>query len=123
MSQSDKQICEPCRTGAPPASSLELAEFQSRYPHWQIKTVTDEPRVQREYSFPDFAAALEFANKVGALAEEQNHHPLLQVEWGKVLVAWWTHKIKNIHQNDLLMAAKTEELFGNTGDGIRDTGV
>jgi 4a-hydroxytetrahydrobiopterin dehydratase len=54
------------------------------------------------------------ANRVGELAEEENHHPLLTVEWGRVLVAWWTHKIRNIHHNDLLMAAKTDALFENT---------
>jgi 4a-hydroxytetrahydrobiopterin dehydratase len=112
MNDADKVVCEPCRQDSPPATGAEVETFIANHPGWVVADVKGEPQVQRQYTFPDFAAALAFANKVGALAEEQNHHPLLQVEWGKVLVAWWTHKIKNIHKNDLIMAARTDELFG-----------
>lgn len=104
-------VCEPCRKGAPPSTEQEIADFQAKHPGWEVTSVDGEPRVQKRYEFPDFVSALAFANKVGAAAEEQQHHPLLQVEWGKVLVAWWTHKIRNIHGNDLIMAGKTDELF------------
>src|SRR5690606_7533172 len=93
------------------ATPEEIKSFQSQIPDWQTLEVNGEPRLQREYSFPDFASALEFTNKVGAIAEEEGHHPALTTEWGKVTVAWWTHKIKNIHRNDLVMAAKTDKLF------------
>jgi 4a-hydroxytetrahydrobiopterin dehydratase len=112
MTESNKQHCEPCRHGAPPATAQELKAFQERHRDWEIVEVGGEPRVQRTYPFPDFAEALIFANRVGELAEAENHHPLLTVEWGRVLVAWWTHKIRNIHPNDLLMASKTDEIFG-----------
>lgn len=108
-----QQKCEACRVGAPPATTQEIKEFQSQSPNWQVVTIDGEPRVQREYSFPDFVSALEFTNKVGAIAEEEGHHPALTTEWGKVLVGWWTHKIKDIHRNDLIMAAKTDKLYGS----------
>lgn len=68
-------------------------------------------------SFPNFRSALDFTNKIGALVEAEGHHPALTTEYGKVTVAWWTHKIKNIHRNDLIMAAKTDEIFENVGGG------
>ena len=62
------------------------------------------------YPFPDFAQALAFTQKVGELAEEERHHPALLTEWGRVTVAWWTHKIRGLHRNDFIMAAKTDRL-------------
>lgn len=111
MEQLTQQECTACRVGAPPATAQEIEAYRPQIPDWQFIEVAGEPRVQREYSFPDFATALEFTNKVGALAESQGHHPALLLEWGKVTVGWWTHKIKNIHLNDLVMAAKTDEIF------------
>lgn len=66
--------------------------------------------LRRVYKFRDFAQALSFTNKVGALAEAQGHHPALLTEWGKVTVMWWTHKIGGLHKNDFIMAAKTDKL-------------
>ena len=68
------------------------------------------PRLERVLTFPDFAAALEFTNAVGRLAEEQDHHPAILTEWGRVTVTWWTHKIRGLHRNDFVMAAKTDAL-------------
>jgi 4a-hydroxytetrahydrobiopterin dehydratase len=68
-------------------------------------------RLQRAFKFKNFAEALQFTNQVGALAEEEGHHPALLTEWGKVTVTWWTHKIKGLHRNDFIMAAKTDELY------------
>ena len=65
-------------------------------------------RLARAYKFKDFSQALNFANQVGALAEEEGHHPALLTEWGQVTVTWWTHKIKRLHSNDFIMTAKTE---------------
>ena len=103
--------CETCRKDAPGVTREEIADFQSQFPNWQILEVGGEPRLQREYSVADFQAALDFANRVGAEAETQNHHPAFTVEYGKITVAWWTHTIKNISGNDLVMAAKTDQLF------------
>ena len=95
------------KTAAPQA----IADFQSQNPGWQILKIDGESRLQREYSFPDFQAALDFTNRVGAIAETENHHPSITTEYGKVIVGWWTHTIKNISAQDLIMAAKTDAIF------------
>lgn len=67
--------------------------------------------LERTFRFKNFAQALAFTNRVGELAESEGHHPLLQTEWGKVKVSWWTHVIRDLHQNDFIMAAKTDILY------------
>ena len=67
--------------------------------------------IELVFSVDDFAQALEFTNKVGELAEEEGHHPALLTEWGRTTVTWWTHKIRGLHRNDFIMAAKTDELY------------
>jgi 4a-hydroxytetrahydrobiopterin dehydratase len=68
-------------------------------------------RLERAFGFPTFADALAFTNRVGTLAEAEGHHPALLTEWGRVTVTWWTHKIRGLHRNDFIMAAKTDALF------------
>jgi len=68
------------------------------------------PRLEKLYRFKSFLEAMQFSQKVAGIAEEEGHHPAILTEWGKVRVAWWTHKIKGIHRNDLIMAAKTDDL-------------
>ena len=68
------------------------------------------PRLERTFKLPNFAAALELTNKVGELAESEGHHPAILTEWGRVTVTWWTHKIRGLHRNDVIMAAKTDEI-------------
>ncbi len=85
--------------------------MQPQIPDWQVKEVSGEPRLERVFKFKDFAQALAFTDKVGAIAAQEDHHPLLITEWGKVTVDWWTHKIGGLHKNDFIMAAKTDELY------------
>jgi 4a-hydroxytetrahydrobiopterin dehydratase len=68
-------------------------------------------RLEKVYQFNNFEQALRFTNEVGAIAEAENHHPSILTEWGKVTVSWWTHKITGLHNNDFIMAARTEELY------------
>ena len=103
--------CEVCRVGAPQATDEEVAAYLKRLPDWSIAEYDVIRRLERTFRFKNFVDALAFANKVGALAEEEGHHPSLLVEWGKVRVIWWTHKIKGLHRNDFIMAAKTDEAF------------
>lgn len=103
--------CEACRADAPRLSADEIQNLQREIPLWQVKTRESVPILTRGYTFKNFAAALAFTNRVGELAEAANHHPALITEWGKVTVEWWTHKIKGLHKNDFVMAAKTEQLF------------
>jgi 4a-hydroxytetrahydrobiopterin dehydratase len=102
--------CEVCRAGAPPATSEEIANFRGQIPDWEILTVCGIELLSRSFTFRNFAEALAFTNRVGALAEAEGHHPALFTEWGKVTVQWWTHKLKGLHRNDLIMAAKTDAL-------------
>ena len=67
-------------------------------------------RLRRAFKFKDFREAMQFTNRVGELAEQEDHHPAILTEWGKVTVTWWTHKIKGLHRNDFIMAAKTDSL-------------
>ena len=75
----------------------------------------DEPRLRRAYRFGNFATALTFTNLIGELAESEGHHPALLTEWGRVTVDWWTHKIGDIHLNDLIMAARSDTLHDAAG--------
>jgi len=103
--------CEACRVGAPLLSANELTRLLSDIPDWQVKDVDGIQQLQRVFIFPNFIQAMAFANKVGLLAETQGHHPALLVEWGRVTVDWWSHKIKGLHKNDVVMAAKTDLAF------------
>ncbi len=111
MSDLTAGTCEPCRVGAPLISDEALRELSSQIPDWQVLSVDGVKQLKRQFDFDNFTAAMAFANAVGALAEEQGHHPALLVEWGKVNVSWWTHKIGGLHRNDVVMAAKTDTLY------------
>lgn len=112
MTELTRQTCEPCRAGAPPASEAEITAWRPQIPDWDIVEREGIPRLERVFSFPDFVGALSFTSRVGALAEEHGHHPALLTEWGRVTVSWWTHKIRNLHVNDFIMAARTDAAFG-----------
>ena len=81
-------------------------------PQWKVVERDGIPHLERVFKLKNFVQALAFTNKVGAIAEEQGHHPLIVTEWGKVTVQWWTHVIRGLHRNDFIMAAKTDEIFG-----------
>jgi 4a-hydroxytetrahydrobiopterin dehydratase len=102
--------CVACRRDAPTVTAEEVAELHPQVPDWEILEVEGIKRLRRVFSFDDFASALAFTDSVGVLAEEEGHHPALLTEWGRVTVSWWTHKIKGLHRNDFIMAAKTDEL-------------
>ena len=103
--------CEVCRTGAPKVTDEEAAEFMQQIPAWVILESDGIKRLERSFSFKNFVDALAFTNKVGQIAEDEGHHPAIMTEWGKVAVAWWTHKIGGLHHNDFVMAAKTDQLY------------
>jgi 4a-hydroxytetrahydrobiopterin dehydratase len=102
--------CVACRADSPKVTEDEVAELKPQIPDWQLIERDGIPRLERVFKLHNFAEALAFTNRVGALAEEQGHHPALLTEWGKVTVTWWTHKIKGLHRNDFIMAAKTDEI-------------
>lgn len=104
------QKCEACAAGAPAVEGAERAKMLEEIPNWTVVDEDAVPKLERVFKFKDFVSALAFTQRVGQAAEEQNHHPALLTEWGKVTVRWWTHKIKNLHRNDFVMAARTDEL-------------
>jgi len=105
------QKCSACRPDTPPVTEEEKAKLMPQIPDWQIVQCEEMPRLERVYKLHDFVHALEFTNQVGAIAEEEGHHPALLTEWGQVTVGWWTHAIRNLHINDFIMAAKTDRVY------------
>ncbi len=93
-------------------TQAEIERHLEDVPGWEVVTEDGEPRLKRVFKFKDFAQALAFTNHVGAIAEQQNHHPALLTEWGKVTVYWWTHKVRGLQLEDFVMARKTAELYG-----------
>jgi 4a-hydroxytetrahydrobiopterin dehydratase len=107
--------CTACRRDAPTVTADEMTELRPQVPEWELVEEDGIERLRRVFRFDDFASALRFTDAVGALAEEEGHHPALLTEWGRVTVTWWTHKIKGLHRNDFIMAAKSEALFEAAG--------
>lgn len=111
MSDLSRQICVACRVGAPLATEAQIEEFMPQLPDWQIIEIDGIKRLQRLFSFRNFVEAQAFSIKVGVIAEREGHHPALLTEWGQVTVTWWSHKIKGLHVDDFIMAAKTDVLL------------
>ncbi|MBN1362758.1 MAG: 4a-hydroxytetrahydrobiopterin dehydratase [Sedimentisphaerales bacterium] len=108
MSPVAERHCVPCQSGARPLSGDELEQQIDQLGEgW---TVIEGKRLQKEFKFDDFRQALDFVNRVGELAEEENHHPNIEFTWGKATITLWTHKIKGLHENDFILAAKIDEL-------------
>ncbi|HWD20809.1 MAG TPA: 4a-hydroxytetrahydrobiopterin dehydratase [Verrucomicrobiae bacterium] len=108
MPELAQQECVPCKGGHPPLHGAELSRLQPQLnPAWRV---VEEHHLERDYKFPDFRQALDFTNKVGALAEVQNHHPDIQLAWGKVKLTLWTHKIDGLTESDFVFAAKVDKL-------------
>ena len=104
--------CVACRGGEPTLTEAEIAEYQPQVPDWHLIELDNVKRIERSFKFKNFVEALGFTDQVGGIAEAEGHHPVIVTEWGKVTVTWWTHKIKGLHRNDFIMAAKTDRLYG-----------
>jgi len=111
MEELTKLKCVACRGGEPTVTDAEIAQYAPQVPEWQIVERENIKRLERAFKFKNFVEALAFTNKVGEIAEAEGHHPVIITEWGKVTVTWWTHKIKGLHRNDFIMAAKTDQLY------------
>jgi 4a-hydroxytetrahydrobiopterin dehydratase len=108
-----QQKCVACSKDAPKVTDDEVAELHPQIPDWDIVEVDGEKRLERVFRFDNFREALDFTREVGEIAEDEGHHPALLTEWGRTTVSWWTHKIKGLHRNDFIMAAKTDQLAGS----------
>ncbi len=92
------------------ATPEEIDQYLRQLSGWQVIEVAGVRHLEKRYAFNNFEKALRFTNAVGALAEQNNHHPAILTEWGRVTVTWWTHKIAGLHVNDFVMAAKTDNI-------------
>lgn len=111
MTDLNQMKCVTPRGDEPTLAEAEIHTLHPQVPEWEIKEVDREKRLERVFKFKNFAEAIKFTNQVGRIAEEEDHHPLIITEWGKVTVDWWTHKIGGLHRNDFIMAAKTDEIY------------
>jgi 4a-hydroxytetrahydrobiopterin dehydratase len=103
-----EKTCTPCHGGIPPLTRDEAESLQTQVPDWQL--VDDAHRVDRTFRFRNFREALRFVQQVGELAETEGHHPDISFGWGYATVSLRTKKIKGLHQNDFIMAAKIDRL-------------
>ena len=103
-----QKTCVPCQGGIPPIPRAEAEKLLKETPGWTLSG--DATRINRKFTFPDFATAQKFVNKVGDLAETEGHHPDISFGWGYADVLFFTHKIKGLHENDFIMAAKVNAL-------------
>ena len=110
MSDLARERCSACEPGAPAVTGEERAQLLERLPGWTVRYENGVPVLVRLFVCADFAAALRFANSIGATADAEDHHPRLVVEWGRVEVSWWTHTIEGLHRNDFILAARTDAL-------------
>lgn len=109
MSKLSKKKCVPCEGGVEPLNPDQAEEFMKELsPEWML--IDQHRMLARTFTFKDFKQALAFANKVGAIAEEEQHHPDLTVGYGNLGVELTTHSIGGLSENDFIVAAKIDEL-------------
>ena len=111
MAELTQEKCVACRADAPHVTDREISELHPQVPEWKLIEEGGIRKLDRVFHFPNFVRALAFTNRVGDLAEAEGHHPRLVTEWGRVAVTWWTHKIRDLHRNDFIMASKTDRLY------------
>ncbi len=112
MSQLTEEKCTACRVDSPHVTDSQFNQLHPEIPEWKLIEEAGIRKLERGFRFPNFVKALAFTNGVGELAEAEGHHPRLTTEWGRVTITWWTHKIRDLHHNDFIMAAQTDRLYG-----------
>ncbi len=103
--------CTAISATTPRLADQEIGEYQAKLPDWEIYTRDGEPRLEKVFQFKDFNLAMDFTNRVANISNQEDHHPAILTEWGRVTVTWWTHRIQGLHLNDFIMAAKTDQLY------------
>lgn len=94
-----------------PLTAEGIDELMPQISEWDLAQEGGIDKLRRTFTFSNFAQALDFTNRVGEIAEQQRHHPIITVTWGRATVTWYTHSIGGLHQNDFIMAAKTDERY------------
>jgi len=105
-----KQKCEACTIDAPLVDEKRFTELLKELDGWEI-IYEDINILSKTYSFDNYEDSVKFATDIVKLSEDEDHHPSILLEWGSVRVQWWSHKIKGLHMNDFICAAKTETLI------------
>ncbi len=101
--------CIPCRGGVPPMEMDRARELLTKLDKgWALNAAG---HLERQYGFGDFVEAMDFANRVTEIAEEENHHPDLHIAWARCVVEIWTHKIQGLTESDFFFAAKADRAF------------
>lgn len=108
MSRFADEALGPCKKGGPCITREEADTLLARIPAWEIHADDGTAKLVRTYKSSDYPFLLALAGKIGAMAEQANHHPVLVIEWGKLTVTWWTHVIDGLHRNDFIMAARCD---------------
>lgn len=106
-----EENCVQVAKGTAALSTNDAKALLADVPGWEIIDRNGVPSLVKTYKFPNFSAALSFTNRVGQQAEDQDHHPAILTEWGRVMVTWWTHVAHGLHRNDFIMAARTDAVF------------
>lgn len=106
MTELAQRTCVPCKGGVPPLKGEELANLARQVRGWKV---LEDHHISKSFDFPDFVSALKFVNAIGAIAEQQGHHPDIVLRWGSVTVTIWTHKIDGLTESDFILAAKIDE--------------
>ena len=109
MSDLASNTCDSCRIDAPIVSDNEASMLIKEIEGWDL--INDGiKKLKKEFSFSNYSDSVDFSNKVADMADKEDHHPQIILEWGKVTVIWWSHKIKGLHKNDFICAAKTNNI-------------
>ena len=103
MAGLSEKTCVPCRGGVPPLNAEQIKPLAIQVENWHV---INNHHIEREFKFPDFRTALNFTNKIGAIAEGQGHHPDIMLSWGRVKITIWTHKIDGLTESDFILAAR-----------------
>ena len=114
MTELVRERCVACRRDAPRVTDADIEELHPIVAEWELIEVGGVKRLHRSFRFRNFQQALDFSFSIGQMAEDEGHHPKLVTEWGRVTIDWWTHKIRGLHRNDFIMAAKTDQSFEGT---------
>ena len=113
MSDLKTMSCTQPKKGDASLNLTEIDKFHRQIPDWDIVEIEGVKQLTRQYRFSNFVSALEFTNRIGEMAEAEDHHPSVLTEWGKATVTWWTHAVNGLHLNDFIAAAKSDEIFSS----------
>ena len=109
MTPLQQQQCTLCRPDSAPVVDAEFDRLILELKDWQLEIRGGIKQLEKQFRFPDYLQSMAFTQRVGELAEAENHHPEILTKWGKVTVTWWTHAVNGLHINDFICAVKTDQ--------------